>query len=151
MSVTWHWHVSEFVSVNFQKMCECPTHIITESAYVGHTRGWTRENVIFSAFLIFLSQDKHITRTKQRNTCLDVLIFSWSLKLFRHVTNMSMTYQKMPVLLVFDPSQHKTTFPTKCSYSIYSTGVEMLCLFGKAVNINIAIVVMSHKNIWSHN
>ncbi len=38
------------------------------------------------------------------------LFFPWSFALFRHVTDMSKKYQKISVLLVFEPTQHKTTF-----------------------------------------
>ncbi len=131
MSVTYHQHVAKTLSCwKISKKCvQVQRASFGESANVAYQR-MTQDRKIrhvyfLVIFLLFVVRQTHCTN-KKKYACLVILIFSRSLALFRDVTVTSVACQKIYVLLVLNPTQNKTTFPTKWKLtSVNSTCISL--------------------------
>ncbi len=108
-------HKISFLSVNFQKNVSVSNTHHWRTCLCGvYQRRTQRKNVIFVwIFELFIARQAHCTNKKEKCMLGSTYLLTGSLTLIRHVTNMSMTCQKISVLSVFEPTQHKATIPTK--------------------------------------
>ncbi len=73
-----------------------------------------RHYLFFCAFFeLFVAREVNYMNKKEKCMLGSTCFLTWSLTIFMHVTNMSVSCQKTSVLSVFEPTWHKTTIPTK--------------------------------------